>query len=83
MTNNVLDRPRPIDPVFANTGHPTGEPLLLRVVPDCTRITNIGKSTIYEAIARGELKATRFGRAVRIHRDDLEAWIAANRDSAA
>lgn len=59
------------------------EAVLLRVQPDCTRIANVGKTTIWNAIARGELKAVRFGRAVRIHRDDLDSWIQANRDSAA
>ncbi len=76
----VTERSRP---VLVDIGTRYGEPLLLRVTPDVTRITGLGKSTVFEAIARGELKATRFGRAVRIHRDDLEAWIAANRDSAA
>ncbi|HEV2109533.1 MAG TPA: helix-turn-helix domain-containing protein [Thermomicrobiales bacterium] len=80
MTNQVIGRTRP---AVVDAGPRPAEPLLLRVQPDCTRITGPGKSTIFEAIARGELKATRFGRAVRIHRDDLEAWIAANRDSAA
>jgi excisionase family DNA binding protein len=61
----------------------TGEQVLLRVTPDVTRITGLGKSTIWEAISRGELKATRFGRAVRIHRDDLAAWIQANREASA
>ncbi len=54
--------------------------LLLRVCPDCERITNLGKTTLYAAIARGDLKATRFGRSVRVHRDDLAAFIAAARD---
>lgn len=70
-------------PSLVNATQLSTEPLLLRVVPEVVRITGLGKSTIFEAIGRGELKATRFGRAVRIHRDDLEAWIAANRDSAA
>lgn len=70
-------------PSLVDAGPLAAEPLLLRVTPDVVHITGLGKSTIFEAIARGELKATRFGRAVRIHRADLEAWIQANRDSAA
>jgi len=81
MTTDTL--PRPIHPVPTGADSRGGGPLLLRVTPDVTGLTGLGKSTVFEAIARGELKATRFGRAVRIHRDDLEAWIAANRDSAA
>lgn len=74
---------QPTRPSLVNASRQPSEPVLLRVVPDVVRITGLGKSTIFEAIGRGELKATRFGRAVRIHRDDLESWIQANRDSAA
>jgi excisionase family DNA binding protein len=59
------------------------EQVLLRVTPDVTRITGLGKTTIWEAISRGELRAVRFGRAVRVHHDDLAAWIQANREASA
>ncbi len=51
------------------------ERLLLRIHPDVTRITNLGRTTIYNEIATGRLRAVKFGRAVRVRRDDLEAWI--------
>ena len=51
------------------------EPLLLRIHPDATRLTNLGRTTLYAEIAAGRLRAVKFGRAVRIRRDDLDAWI--------
>jgi excisionase family DNA binding protein len=51
------------------------EPLLLRIHPDATRLTNLGRTNLYAEIAAGKLRAVKFGRAVRIRRDDLEAWI--------
>ncbi len=54
----------------------TGEaPLLLRIDPDCTALTSLSRSTLYELIAVGEIPVLRFGRAVRVRRIDLEAWI--------
>ncbi len=50
------------------------EPLLLRA-EDVGRLTNLGRSTIFALLASGELPAVRVGRAVRIRRRDLEAWI--------
>ena len=51
------------------------EPILLRIHPDATRLTSLGRTTLYAEIAAGRLRAVKFGRAVRIRRDDLEAWI--------
>jgi excisionase family DNA binding protein len=51
------------------------EPLLLRIDPDITRLTNFGRSTLYREVAAGRLRAVRIGRAVRVRRDDLEAWL--------
>jgi excisionase family DNA binding protein len=51
------------------------EPLLLRIHPDATRLTSLGRTTLYAEIAAGRLRAVKFGRAVRIRRDDLEACI--------
>jgi excisionase family DNA binding protein len=53
----------------------SGEPILLRIHPDATRLTSLGRTTLYAEIAAGRLRAVKFGRAVRIRRDDLEAWI--------
>ncbi|MDQ3694365.1 MAG: helix-turn-helix domain-containing protein [Chloroflexota bacterium] len=50
-------------------------PLLLRIHPDVTQITSLGRTTIYSEIAAGRLHAIKIGRSVRIHRDELERWI--------
>jgi excisionase family DNA binding protein len=51
------------------------EPILLRIDPDVTRLTRLGRSTIYQEIAAGRLRAVKIGRSVRVRRDDLEAWL--------
>ncbi len=48
--------------------------LLLRA-EECARITSLGRSTIFNLIASGELPAVRVGRAVRVPRIGLEEWI--------
>lgn len=40
-------------------------------------ITGFGTSTVYEAIASGALKSIRKGRAIRVRRSDLDAWMSA------
>lgn len=49
---------------------------LLRIFPDVTEQTALGRSTIYDEIAAGRLRAIKIGRAVRVRSDDLERWIA-------
>jgi excisionase family DNA binding protein len=49
--------------------------LLLRIDPDVTRLTKLGRSTIYREIAAGRLPALRVGRAVRVRRVDVEDWL--------
>jgi excisionase family DNA binding protein len=51
------------------------EPLLLRIHPDVTTLTSLGRTTIYAEIAAGRLRAVHVGRAVRVRRDDLEKWL--------
>jgi excisionase family DNA binding protein len=51
------------------------EPLLLRIHPDVTGLTRLGRTTIYNEIACGRLRAVHVGRAVRVRRDDLERWL--------
>lgn len=51
------------------------EPILLRIHPDVTSLTRLGRSTIYNEIAAGRLRAVRIGRAVRVRRDDLDRWL--------
>jgi excisionase family DNA binding protein len=43
-------------------------------------ILGLGLSTIYLLIRRNELPCIRFGRAVRIHPEDVEKFIEANVD---
>jgi len=59
-----------------------GDGLLLRVRDVC-RLLNVGRSTVYELIARGELPVIRIGRLVRVPRPALEEWIIRNTAGAA
>jgi len=60
----------------------TGDRLLLRVQDVC-RLLDVGRSTVYELIARGELPVIRIGRLVRVPRPALEEWIVTNTAGAA
>lgn len=51
------------------------EAVLLKIHPDVTGLTNLGRSTIYNEIAAGRLRAVKIGRAVRVRRDDLDRWL--------
>jgi excisionase family DNA binding protein len=51
--------------------------LLLRA-GDVSRLLGVGRSTVYELIARGELPAIRIGRLVRVPWPALEEWIVRN-----
>jgi excisionase family DNA binding protein len=51
------------------------EAILLRIHPDVTGLTNLGRSTIYQEIASGRLRVVKIGRSVRVRRDDLETWL--------
>lgn len=44
--------------------------------------TTLPASTLYDAIAKGEIPAVRLGRSVRIAEDDLVRWIEARRELA-
>ena len=50
-------------------------PLLLRMV-DAARLIGVGRSTIYELAARGEIPVVRIGRAVRVPAHALQEWAA-------
>jgi len=52
---------------------PTPENLL--TVSDVAARLALSKKSIYRLIETGELKAVRFGNTVRIHPDDLRAFI--------
>lgn len=55
---------------------PQEPPILLRI-PEVMHLTRLGRTTIYGEINAGRLKTIQFGRAIRIHRADLDAWIKA------
>jgi excisionase family DNA binding protein len=50
------------------------EPLLLRI-PEAQAALAVGRSTIYQLIADGSLKAVHIGRAVRIRASEVRAWV--------
>ncbi|MER2265195.1 helix-turn-helix domain-containing protein [Methylobacterium oxalidis] len=51
-------------------------PLALGIV-EAARAAGIGRSTVFEEINAGRLKARKAGRRTLILRDDLAAWLAA------
>lgn len=56
-------------------GESGGQELLLLTVPETARLLRIGRNTVYELVARGELPAVRLGRVIRIPRRRLLAWL--------
>ena len=42
---------------------------------EAARLAGVGRSTIYESINTGDLKARKAGRRTLILRDDLQAWL--------
>jgi excisionase family DNA binding protein len=50
-------------------------PPLATSVDDAAQSTNLGKATIYAAMANGELSYLKFGRRRLILVDDLRAWL--------
>lgn len=59
------------------------EPRLLLRVDEAARLLGIGTTLAYELVGQGRLPHVRLGRAVRVPRRALEAWIAANTSGAA
>jgi len=53
------------------------EPLLLRPV-ETARLLGIGRSKLFEMLARNELPVIRLGRCVRIPRRELALWVDQN-----
>jgi excisionase family DNA binding protein len=48
-------------------------PILVNI-ETAARLLGISRSEAYALAARGELPTVRFGRAVRVHRGQLEEW---------
>lgn len=53
---------------------PSDRSLLLRI-PEVAAELRLARSSVYQLIQTGELPIVRFGRAVRVPRSALEAWI--------
>ena len=54
------------------------EKLTYRVREACDMV-GLSRAELYRAIKRGDLRTTKFGRATRIAREDLEAFVQAKR----
>jgi excisionase family DNA binding protein len=58
------------------------DPILLK--PDeAAHLLNIGRTKLWELVWSGELPVVRIGRAVRVPRAGLEAWVRAHSERAA
>jgi excisionase family DNA binding protein len=57
---------------FGNKSPATESSQLLFTVLETARILRVSRSTLYEAIARGQINVTRFGAATRIQRSEVE-----------
>ncbi|MFQ5556870.1 MAG: helix-turn-helix domain-containing protein [Acidimicrobiales bacterium] len=53
-----------------------GEQRLLLTVADAASVLAVGRTTLHELIATGQLATVHIGRAVRIPRAELEAFVA-------
>ena len=52
--------------------------LLFFTVKDVAAILQISRSTVYNLIKTGELKAVQIGRAIRVRKSDLDEYISNN-----
>lgn len=48
----------------------------LYTIPQVVEQTGFSRSTVYEQIASGRLRAVKLGRSVRVTTDELDRWIA-------
>lgn len=51
-------------------------------IDEVKKATTLGRTAIYEFIAKGELKTFKLGKRTVVHADDLEAFINAKRNAA-
>ena len=66
---NVIELPR------RRRGESSPQPRLLLRIEEVADMLGIGRSTVFEMVAAGELPVVRIRRATRIPRDQLEEWI--------
>ena len=57
-------------------GQPTLDGPLLLDSREVERLLGIGRTKVYELMAREQIPVVRIGRSVRVPRDELRAWIA-------
>lgn len=48
---------------------------LLHPIPDAAEVLGIGRSTLYELIATGQIKVVKIGRRTLIAQDELERYV--------
>lgn len=48
---------------------------LLLTIPQVAQTLNLGRTKVYELIWKEKLPVLRFGRAVRVSREDLQRWL--------
>ncbi|TWI12715.1 helix-turn-helix domain-containing protein [Aerolutibacter ruishenii] len=60
-----------------NTQESTSAAPLLHKIPEACARLQVGRSTLYELIASGEIRAIKFGTATRIPESELQKVIAA------
>jgi excisionase family DNA binding protein len=53
---------------------------MLWTIPQVAKPLNLGRTKIYELIWKENLPVQRFGRAVRVSREDLQRWLEARRE---
>lgn len=56
-------------------GSIVGQDAVLLKAEQVAQMLNLGRSTVFELMASGQLPVVRFGRAVRVPREDLDRWI--------
>jgi excisionase family DNA binding protein len=48
---------------------------MFMTIPEVCHEAHVGRSFVFERINRGDLEATKFGRATRIKRSEFERWL--------
>jgi excisionase family DNA binding protein len=53
---------------------------MLWTIPQVAKALNLGRTKVYELIWKENLPVQKFGRAVRVSREDLQRWLEARRE---
>jgi excisionase family DNA binding protein len=54
---------------------------LLLTIPQVAQALKLGRTKVYELIWKEHLPVQRFGRAVRVSKEDLQRWLEERRDN--